>query len=205
MGGKLKRFGYIRVPKTGSGSIENYIEFYKIKHRFCGIHHIPYTLLSNHKHDHEYFCFVRNPLQLYCSFYYFMKRVNSSPDNFNNPLFFTPFYKKNIKLICEDNLDINDFLLNCDKNQMLSYFIDPLPLEDISFIGIFENMENSLKIMNEKFNMNIDNKKININHNKDFKELYQVDSKIEKIFKNRNEREYEIYSKSLEIYKSYNK
>lgn len=195
----MKNIGYIRVPKTGSGSIENFFKQQKNKHLICGIHHLPYVLLSEHTHQHEYFSFVREPLQLYSSFYFFMKKRISYEHIYNNPLDYTPMNKKNIDLL-ESKATVEEFLLECPKNQMLSYFIDPLPISELSFVGITENMDESINFLNDKFNFSIENKSINVNTDKTFLSPYSFSKNIEKKFRLRNEREYEIYEKAKEIF-----
>ena len=91
-----------------------------------------------------------------------MKKRIDDEHLYNNPLKYTDQNEYNINLL-KNNVSLEEFLLECPKNQMLSYFIDPMPLENIFFIGLTEEMEKSIYLFNKIFNLNVINKKININ------------------------------------------
>lgn len=196
----MKNLGYIRIPKTGSRCIANYLLDSQNKYLVCGQHHLPYTVLSTHPHEHNYFSFVRDPIQTYSSFYFFMKKRLLNPKEFNNPLEYTNFNEKNVTIL-SSNATLEDFLLNCPQNQMIPYFIKPMGIENLSFIGISEKMDQSIFCFNKIFNLNVINYVANQNLDKNFKEKYFVNHDVEKQFKKRNEEEYEMYNISIEKFK----
>lgn len=192
----MKYIGYIRVPKTGSRCIADYLLENQNSYMICGNHHLPYTILNNHDHSHTYISIVRDPLQLYCSFYFFMKKRSVDLKMFNNPLDYTQTNEKNMELLLS-NVCLEEFLLECPPNQMLSYFIDPLPINDIDFIGTLEQLDKSIYCLNSIYNFNIKNYKENYNIDK-IEDSYSVSDDIRKKFISRNVREYEIYNMAME-------
>lgn len=189
---KNRIINYVRVPKTGSLLLSTYL-FGKTNYIVRGLYHLPYVIMSKQSPPNKWITTARDPLQMYSSFYHFMyKRVHS--DFFQtNPLSYTHHNECNIELL-KNKVSLEEFLIECPKGQFLPYFWLPMLPKDFDFIGITENMVESLQTFNKMFNLNIPNEYKNYNNDKSTKEPYNVNSDVEKKFKKLNFKEYELYN-----------
>lgn len=205
-----RRIGFVHVPKTGGLSLSQHLSDKGIG--WCGKHKSLDTLM-HHPHDHFYITFVRNPLQTYISFYYFVTR-----HKINLYKHHTPQDMANMHLIWGENgglkedenpdlhvrgepqVDLYEFLENCLPNQMFGYYYAPYGPEEIEFVGYTREMEKSYALLNKITDLDAPKEWININPNKDMNKSYRVDYPTMNKFIKRNELDYEMYFRGLERY-----
>lgn len=190
----IKILNYVRVPKTGSYLISTNL-FNDPNYIIRGTYHLPYVVMSKFQKPYAWITFARDPLQMYCSFYYFMyKRVNT--DGFyTNPLSYTHNNAKNIELL-KNKVSLEEFLMECPPGQFLPYFWSPMTPDEFDFVGITDNMSESLAVFNKMFGSNIPNVYLNHNSSKPVTEKYQLTPDVIKKFQNINAKEFELFEQA---------
>lgn len=205
----MKKIGFIHVPKTGGLGLAQHWKSQGIT--WCGKHQSLDTLIK-HEHDHTYITFVRDPLQTYISFYYFVTR-----HRINLYKHHTPQDMANMHLIWGEHggiqedgnpdmhvggkvkASLNEFLENCEPNQMFGYYFSPHGPEEIDFVGYTKEMDKSYDLLAATTGIVAPKKWTNINPNKKIDEEYMVNIDLD-AFKKRNELDYEMYYRGLERY-----
>lgn len=206
----MNKIGFVHVPKTGGLTLVEHLR--STGTVWCGKHQSLDTLMK-HEHDHTYLTFVRDPFQTYVSFYYFVTR-----NKINLYWHRTPQDTSNMHLIWGEDgglqedgnpgipvvgspqVTIQEFLDNCEPNQMFGYFYAPHGPEIIDFVGYTKEMEKSYKLLEIITGISAPKKWKNINPKKPVNQDYQIDYDVES-FKKRNELDYEMYYRGLERYK----
>jgi len=205
----MKKIGFIHVPKTGGLGLAEYWRSQGTV--WCGKHQTLGTLMK-HEHEHTYITFVRDPLQTYISFYYFVTR-----HHINLYKHHTPQDMPNMHLIWGEHgglqedgnpdmhvkgnakVSLNEFLENCEPNQMFGHFFAPHGPEAIDFVGYTKEMDKSYDLLAKTTGIIAPKRWININPNKKLNEDYVVNIEID-AFKKRNELDYEMYHRGIERY-----
>jgi hypothetical protein len=206
----MKKFlPFVHVPKTGGLSLMNYAEENKIIS--CSAKHETAKSLLMHKHDHfGLSTMIRDPFQLYISFYLYS--VREKVNLYSNK---TPFDEENMNLIwgenhkekiknnlkmnkdCVPHLTLENFLYLCSSNQMYSYFFSGVECDKFFYIGNTDKMDDSITMFNYFFNIKNPTKEIlylNINPIKNTWQKYEIKNFNVNHFNKKNEKDIYIYN-----------
>lgn len=198
------RFIYIRNPKTGSTSIENYLKRIDPDCIYSDETTIPYghqtyeqikNILSDKIFNNYYkFGFMRNPKDWFVSQYVNNMVLDYSHERFEQISLLLNDGKLNVP---DNNLiEPNDFIIfyiMLDKwfnttSQLL--WIN----EHLDFIGKFENLIEDFEKIKKFLNINNDEQLPKLNNNNSYN--YQLSEETEKIFNI-------LYKKDIDFYNSY--
>lgn len=220
------KIAFVRVPKTASSAIiqENiynmcpgvlnlksdgkcYIS-HKFKFHYEGgkyciffnnfSQHVASSVYNNlENHDHLFYTQVRDPYDVACSLYFFLKNggekrgepvsiIGSNVDADHH----------NARLIAR-GASVNEFLENMMHNQTYVHYYDDLNIKDFDCIGISSNIEKTKKLFEKIFNTKINTRITNNNPNKKINEPYNFKF-TRKDFKKLNDHEYKIFYDGVE-------
>lgn len=183
---------YIAIPKTGTSSIFEQLSMPTICTSRNQTRHVPAVATLDHDHAHALVTFIREPLQLYCSFYNFMKwRIDNG--FIGSPMQMFHANAENVALI-QSGATLAEFLLQCPVGQFYPYFIRPLTAQDFNFIGSVERFEESISAFNAMFNLSLD--VVHYNEGQQ-SSPYVVSDEVVAAFKSRQSEEYVVYNELL--------
>lgn len=183
---------YIAIPKTGTSSIFEQLAMPKVCTSRHQTRHVPAVATLDHNHDHSLITFIREPFQLYCSFYIFMKwRIDNG--FIGSPMQMFHANTENVALI-QSGATLEEFLLQCPVGQFYPYFVNPLTAQDFDFIGNIDRFEESIVAFNAMFNLSLDV----VHYNKGQQDSpYVVSDEVVAAFKSRQSEEYVVYNDLL--------
>ena len=183
---------YIAIPKTATSSIFEQLAMPRVCSSRHQTRHVPAVAMFNHDHDHSLVTFIREPLALYCSFFYFMKwRIDNG--FIGSPMQMFHANSANVALI-QSGVTLEEFLLQCPIGQFYPYFIRPLTAQDFDFIGSVERFEESIAAFNAMFNLSLD--VVHYNEGQQ-SSPYAVNDEVVTAFKSRQSEEYVVYNELL--------
>lgn len=173
---------FIHIPKTAGISLIKaiYDDVNLEGHRSFFFYNIALNMKSE-----KYFCFsfVRNPFDRLYSAYMFLKK--GGMNHIDRLLYKTYLSKFN---------DFEDFVLNGLDNNIIFKIIHFIPQHEflcdrrgnvmVDFIGRFENLEDDVRFLSDKFKKDIRLEHYNSNLKKDYKEVYtaKMVSKVKTIY-----------------------
>lgn len=189
----------IRIPKTGSTTLFRNLPVGSPDYPCLSADHIIRAEYEAHGHPHDYITMVRDPLQIYCSNFYFLKnRMNIQKVR--------PDYKPAPKMVLADHMNpikaangIEQYLVTAPTNDFITrYFSGALP-DDFVFIGETNHMAESLALLSAITGLPTRYVWENKNPKRPSTlQPYWVPKGVGIAFKKRNEQEYELYAKSVE-------
>lgn len=222
---KNKKIAFVRVPKTASSAIVQknvddicpgvlnlknndrcYVN-HKFKFHYGGgnyciffnnfSQHVSSSVYNNlENHDHLFYTQLRDPYDVACSLYFFLKNGNEKtgmPVSIIGSNIDTDYH--NSQLV-SNNISINEFLENMMHNQTYVHYYDDLNIKDFDCIGLSNDIKKTKKLFEKIFNVKIDTHVTNNNINKKLNEPYNF--KFNRTdFKKLNEQEYEIFYEGI--------
>jgi hypothetical protein len=219
-----KQIAFVKVPKTAASSIlykktaiwhpgfrslnyngECYIKhklpFHIGKKNYCHWNNFDQHICSSAyknlgKEEYYYYTQIRDPYDMACSLYFFLKREKNSSIIGTN----VDADYHNHKLILS-KASINDFLENMSHNQTYTHYYDDLDISDFDCVGWSSNMKETEELILKIFNIKINVVTLNINPEKKMEDVYNFQF-TRNDFKKLNEKEYEIYNHGIEKFQN---
>lgn len=220
-----KKIAFVKVPKTAGSAIFQdvdinfcrglldlqYNDSCYIKHslpyhygntkQYCSFPDFEQSICSSayknlHDHDHFFYTQVRDPYDMACSLYFFLKRKSAEtklPASIIGSNVDADYH--NSKLIM-GGASINEFLENMKHNQTYTHYYDFLDIEDFDCVGQSSDFEKTKNLLEVMFNINIKTHITNVNPNKNINEPYNFNFN-QKMFELLNQQEYEIFNRGI--------
>lgn len=163
---------FIRVPKCATTSLAITLD---VMHQ-CGVINLcsgpglkTAAVLEQHAHVHQYVTMIREPLQLYISYYWYLKRLNAD----GKDIAVGPAHIRNNMPLVLASATQEDWLRDCPKNMMFKHFYDPLTKTDFAYIGVVAQMDRSNDLLNAIIGFrHMTTMDINVNPDKPLSEPY---------------------------------
>lgn len=217
--------GFVYVPKTGGTYLSMSPvpqQYYKDKkHRLSKLPssiHMPVSKIESIVDNNvPIFTMIRDPYDRICSEYYFVKgkaKVTldymkgwdlEDPRKLNflahktGRIMGNPDFSEKTYNIHKYNMSIEEYLEWSEDNPTYPFYYDTKTPKDFDVVGITEKMEDCIKILKEKFNLEIKGGHYNNNLKKRVGKKYKTGYSRKK-FKNNNLIDYEMYYEGLEKY-----
>lgn len=224
-----KKIAFVKVPKTASSAIYqgNSPEFcdgfsdlnddyscyikhslpfhYGNKTNYCAWERSEQSICSSaykklHDHDHVFFTQVRDPYDIACSLYFFLKRgmeKSGAPTFIISSNIDADYH--NSKIIAK-GASINDFLENMKHNQTYTHYYDEIKIEDFDCVGLSTEIDKTKLLLKNIFNVNVETHITNVNPNKKVSQQYSFEFS-RKDFEKLNEKEYFIFNNGINKFK----
>jgi hypothetical protein len=196
---------YLRVPKTASTAVGLRLESLCSRTGIdvCGKGgHREASWFTGHDHSHEWVTMIRDPFEQAISFFTMMQRMNATkdwrknPTPDKNPLMFQPQDPGNMALI---NGTVEEWLDACPTDQFYSYYYSPLDPLDFTFVGVVEEFDRSMELMNAMLGtVPLFGFHGNVNPGKAIGERYAGIDYSRDDWLARNPRDHEMYERGLE-------
>ena len=199
----LSDLAFVRVPKTGSTSLMQSLfpVISETSGEVClsGVH-VPASFYAMHPHPHRLITLVRDPLQMYCSFYWFMK-IRLAKKDFKTPLAINPAHLENMALL-NSGADLGTFLRECPPNQLFPFYYDTIPVSEYFYVGTVDDMKTSMTLLNRMTGIDTSKSMVasNVNGAKPSSGEYPVSAETRSIFESRNAQEYSMHELALTRY-----
>ena len=114
----------------------------------------------------------------------------------SNPLAFQPQDAANMYLIVNE-ATVEEWLEHSTANQFFGYYYPPMSMTDFAFVGVVEDFDRSVALLEAALETRSATTRINVNPNKEFGVPYVVNYD-EAQFKRDNAIDYEMYELGLE-------
>lgn len=155
------------------------------------------TYIKLHSHIHTFYTQIRDPYDVACSLYFFLKRQGDGSRIAGSNVD-ADFY--NAKLISEATID--EFLENMCHNATYTHYYDKLDIKDFDCVGFTNSMGKTSLLVNKIFNINTKPSLYpNINPTKILGDFYNFKF-TRRQFKKLNEQEYKIFYDGLQKFES---
>jgi hypothetical protein len=142
--------------------------------------------------NYLYYTQLRDPYDMACSLYFFLKREN----NFSIMGTNVDADYHNYSLI-SSGASINEFLENMAHNQTYPHYYDDLDIVEFDAVGWVNNMTKTQGLLSKIFNIDVDVATLNVNPNKKMIDSYSFEFSRD-IFRKMNYQEYYIYNRGIE-------
>jgi hypothetical protein len=197
--------GVIDFSYNGSCFINhesNHISVNSIIKKYCNFpkfnQHVSVSVYKNlHTHNHFFYTQVRDPYDIACSLYFFLKKLGYGSRIMGSNVD-TDFY--NSQLILR-GASINDYLENMRPNATFTHYYDELDIKNFDCVGFTNSLGKTSVILNKMFNLNIGPHVKNVNPRKELGEFYNFKFSRRQ-FKKLNEQEYKIFYDGLQKFES---
>jgi hypothetical protein len=216
---KKSNLAFVYVPKTG-GTFLNIpiIPGYKRlgPKNSPRMVHMPCSKILNLTQDQNInlFTLVRDPYDLACSEYFFLKeKINYNLRYFNinaeksvsselasrfvAKLTGNPSYYEKLMKIYLENYSVSEYLEYIEKNPIYPYYYDVLTPKNFDCVGLTEEMDTTIKILYNMYEIEAGNGSFNKNKKKDVGKKYNFKYSRNN-FLNKNKKDYEIYYEGIE-------
>lgn len=202
---------FVHIPRTGGTSIDVLVEtepnsgnYEKMKKSFRG--HYPTSFFQKHLREYtvDFMTFIRDPYQIYSSFYYFYKQ-NGTPLNSVIKQHVTDAH-----MVMHRDITIEQYFELIKPNSLYTSYIDSFPISQFAFVGNADEMDKSINLFNAMFNPSYSMPQVVIdpdgvsfggpisaNQDKAIGEPYGITYPYED-FVAKNQLDYEIYNAGLE-------
>lgn len=190
-------YTFIRIPKSGSTSMMASISQV---YPYSDNRHLTVSEILEDGKDHKFYTVIRDPLQQYCSMYYFLKNREDevyNPDNF----MLIPFVE-HMDIIKQTN-SLNEYLVNCPENAFLGKYLSGISPLNLESIGHLDHMDDTRKIFNIMLKLPI--APVWLKKNPCVNGRYFVEKNIIIKFLKRNELEYDLYRQGYEYFNNLRK
>lgn len=204
----MSNFAMVKVPKTGTTTVVfGYQDLWKSEEHPClSSAHWTISMWGERHgdHSHDFFTWVRDPLQMYCSSYYFLKNrihriehASKSVEEDKHPLY-------EHSLMLQDITSLEEYLLEAPANDFMPKYFGGSDLKDYVFVGKTEEMSTSLQIFTKITGLPIKDEWRNKNPKRpETLQPYYVPADVAAKFKKRNYQEYEAHAKGLELFEAF--
>lgn len=156
------------------------------------------TYRKLHSHTHVFYTQVRDPYDVACSLYFFLKRVGEGSRIAGSNVD-ADFY--NAKLI-SDKASVEEFLENMCHNTTYTHYYDELDIKDFDCVGFTNSIGKTSLLVNKIFNINTQPLvNANVNPTKIKGDFYNFKFSRRQ-FKKLNEQEYKIFYDGLQKFES---
>jgi hypothetical protein len=185
---KLSDIVFVHVPKTGG----TFLNFQNLFPNQASRVHEPLSSLLNWKENlnKSLFTMVRDPYDIACSEYYFMKKNISFKTR-------NPSYLKHAKLIYKDKLSIEEYLEKKIKNSIYPFYYDVKTPKDFDCVGVTEEMDKTVSLIYSMFDISSGNGEKNNNIDKKINQRYETEYPRD-FFQKENSKDYELYFEGKE-------
>jgi hypothetical protein len=171
-------YAFVHVPKTGGTNIIHSMQ------GTCKGHNRVSDYMK-HDHMHQFITFVRDPYDVVCSGYYFVKRKRIR--NADKAL----FDAQHMDLIWNQGVSVEEFLERCVPNHTFTYYYDSLTPKDFTFVGVTDD-DRSWKLFEKITRIHVPRLPTNVNQKKLITDPY-VTQYPRELFYERNSSDYELY------------
>ena len=180
-------FTFIRIPKSGSTSLM--VSIGASDPNFNHRHRTVKEILQDGK-DHKFYTMVRDPLEQYCSMYYYAKDMIGL-DIKENPMM--EAFIDHVEAV-KKYPDLEEYLLHAPPNAFLEKYLSGLNPEELVCVGRLDRFEESLELITKIIGIPT----LNVWLKRNYKNIpYTVSESTKSIFIKNNEHEYMLYNKSL--------
>ena len=184
---------FIRVPKTGSSVLAAGLESQQAG--CLSIHHMTAVEFSTHPHSHDFITLARDPLQMQCSAYYYLKPRVHQPDL---PPAAYKYHPTTIEML-QSNCTLEEFLTEHPGDQFMAKYWAGEDPRDFLWVGLQTAMGKSLAVLESLTGLVVENVYVNLGTNTG---VYVVPREVEQVFRSRNRGEYEMYAKAVEKFET---
>ena len=184
---------FIRVPKTGSTVIASQIQ--ALNDPCLTDRHVTAAEFAAHGHPHEFITLARDPLQMQCSAYYYLKPRVRQPDLPPAAYKYDPL---TIQML-QNNCTLDEFLTEHPGDQFMAKYWAGEDPRNFLWVGLQTAMGESLGILESLTGLALENRYINMGTHSG---VYVVPDAVEQVFRARNQGEYEMYAKAVEKFET---
>jgi hypothetical protein len=197
----MSNLALIRVPKCGSTTLAHSLRplFKSDDYPCLAPTHNTVGLFLSHDHPHDFVSMVRDPLQLYCSAYYYVRNVAAQGGFYDNLVqgLRKVVLEEHTKIALDTTLE--EYLVSAPENDFMTVFFEGIEPKDFLFLGEVNQMQTSLDLFTRITGIPTNYEWANKNPNRpETLQPYWADPSVVSVFKKRNEQEYEVYAKSIE-------
>jgi len=150
---------------------------------------------SVHGHHHDFITLARDPLQLQCSAYYFLKPRVNQPDL---PPAAYKYHPITIEML-QNGCTLEEFLTSHPADQFMAKYWAGSDPRDFLWVGNQAEMGASLALLKSLTGLDIPDVPVNVGPHTG---RYEVPRDVESVFQRRNQGEYEMYNKAIEKFES---
>jgi len=189
-------FTFIRIPKSGSTSVMASIS--KISDNYEKRHLTVKEILLDGQ-EHKFFTMIRNPIQQSVSMYYQSKTyVDQNLDYSDTPQPMLPPFIEHMNVIRQTD-GLEEYLLSAPTNAFLGKYLSGMDPLDLAVVGHVDFMEKTRALFNASMGFSVNPFWLKKNPLRE-KDFYGVSHATTLKFKSRNELEYSLYYKSLDVF-----
>jgi hypothetical protein len=174
---------FVHVPKTG-GTFLHLIDL--VPNPMIWPHE-PISKLITYKENKnkKTFTMVRDPYDISCSEYYFFKKEFGFKTK-------NPSHEYHAKLIHKEKMSVEEYLENKIKNSIYPYYYDVLTPKNFDCVGITEEMDTTIQLLEKMFGIRCGIGKPNNNKFKKIKDSYETKFSRKKFYE-QNDIDYNFF------------